>query len=290
MIRRPLGEIYHPSEGEVVLHLDFLKESYILVIPEDVSRKVLLVEDPSPCAAVVVRALVMWKELIGLPPMVTLVSDNGSHFNNEILRQFESRFPAEHKFSMVYSPWSNGSIEVMNRFVLRVLRQLCSCYMIDKENWNELLPQVMDVINNSRSRHGYSPNELTTYLSTARALNKIAETDETSVLPIVTQGKLRECKDPGKFKSSAEKLMQIILNRRNTVEPIIKESRDRSRKYINAKFRSTSVNFAAGDFVLIYRVGAPWLNDKISLRWIGPYIVAAVEGEHCYRVKSIEGK
>eukprot|EP00924_Labyrinthula_sp_SR-Ha-C_P005043 maker-scaffold_1-snap-gene-19.25-mRNA-1 protein AED:0.15 eAED:0.18 QI:0/0/0/1/0/0/3/0/431 len=292
MIRRPLGEIYHPSEGEVVLHLDFLKvkESYILVIPEDVSRKVLLVEDPSPCAAVVVRALVMWKELIGLPPTFTLLSDNGSHFNNEVLRQFESRFPAEHKFSIVYSPWSNGSIEVMNRLVLRVLLQLCSCYMIDKDKWSELLPQVMDVMNNSRSRHGYSPNELTTYLYTAKGLNKIAEIDKTSILPIVTHGKLRECKDPEKFKSAAEKLMQIILNRRNTVEPIIKESRDRSRKYINAKFRSTSVNFAAGDFVLIYRVGTPWLNDKISLRWIGPYIVAAVEGEYCYRVKSIEGK
>eukprot|EP00924_Labyrinthula_sp_SR-Ha-C_P010145 snap_masked-scaffold_66-processed-gene-0.33-mRNA-1 protein AED:0.49 eAED:0.49 QI:0/-1/0/1/-1/1/1/0/193 len=193
MIHRPLGEIYHPTEGEVVLHLDFLKveESYALVILEDVSRKVLLIEDRSPCAAVVVRALVMWRELIGLPSMFTLVSDNGSYFNNEVLRQFESRFPAGHKFSIVYSPWSNGSIDVMNRFVLRVLWLLCSCYMIDKENWIDLLPQVIDVINNSRSHHGYSPNELTTYLSTARGLNKIAKTDETNILPIVTQGKLR---------------------------------------------------------------------------------------------------
>eukprot|EP00924_Labyrinthula_sp_SR-Ha-C_P007832 maker-scaffold_28-snap-gene-4.89-mRNA-1 protein AED:0.31 eAED:0.33 QI:0/0/0/1/1/1/2/0/580 len=286
MIRRPLGEIYHPIKGEVVLHLDFLKvkESYILVILEDVSRKVLLIEDPSPCAAVVVRALVMWRGLIGLPPTFTLVSDNGSHFNNEVLKTFESRFPAEHKLSIVYSPWSNGSIEAMNRFVLRVLRQLYSCYMIEKEKWSELLPQVMNVINNSRSRHGYSPNELTKYLSTARGLNKIVETDKTSILLIVTQGKLRECKDSGKFKSAVEKLM------RNIVEPIIKESRDRSRRYINAKFRSSSVNFAAGDFVLISRVGTPWLNDKISLRWIGPYIVVAVEGEHCYRMKSVGGK
>eukprot|EP00924_Labyrinthula_sp_SR-Ha-C_P010452 augustus_masked-scaffold_79-processed-gene-0.3-mRNA-1 protein AED:1.00 eAED:1.00 QI:0/0/0/0/1/1/8/0/1133 len=48
MIRRPLREIYHPSEGELVLHLDFfkVKESYILVILENVSRKVLLIEDP----------------------------------------------------------------------------------------------------------------------------------------------------------------------------------------------------------------------------------------------------
>eukprot|EP00924_Labyrinthula_sp_SR-Ha-C_P014518 maker-scaffold_34-augustus-gene-0.59-mRNA-1 protein AED:0.45 eAED:0.46 QI:0/0/0/0.5/0.66/0.5/4/0/1472 len=252
MIRRPLGEIYHLIKREVVLHLDFLKvkESYILVILEDVSRKVLLIEDPSPCAAVVVRALVMWRGLIGLPPTFTLVSDNGSHFNNEVLKTFESRFPAERKFSIVYSPWSNGSIEVMNRFVLRVLRQLCSCYMIEKEKRSELLPQLMDVINNSRSRRGYSPNELTTYLSTARGLNKIVETDETSILPIVTQVKLRECKDPGKF----------------------------------------NVNFAAGDFVLISRVGTPWLNDKISLRWIGPYIVVAVQGEHYYKVKSIGGK
>eukprot|EP00924_Labyrinthula_sp_SR-Ha-C_P011243 augustus_masked-scaffold_48-processed-gene-1.21-mRNA-1 protein AED:1.00 eAED:1.00 QI:0/0/0/0/1/1/4/0/684 len=267
-----------------------VKESYILVILEDVPRKVLLIEGPSPCAAVVVRALVMWRGLIGLPLTLTLVSGNGSYFKNEILRMFESRFPAEHKFSIVYNPWSNGSMEVMNRFVLRFLRQLCSCYMTDKEKWNEFLPQVMDVINNSRSRHGYSPNELTTYLSTTRGLKKIAETDETSLLPIVTQGKRREFKDPGKLKSAAENLMQIIFNRRNTVEPIIKESRDRSRRYINAKFRSSSVSFAVGDFVLISRVGTPWLNDKMSLRWIRSYIVVAVEGEHCYRVKSIGGK
>eukprot|EP00924_Labyrinthula_sp_SR-Ha-C_P006631 snap_masked-scaffold_29-processed-gene-0.14-mRNA-1 protein AED:0.75 eAED:0.75 QI:0/-1/0/1/-1/1/1/0/206 len=106
MIRRPLGETYHPVEGEVVLYMVFLKikDSHLLVILEDISRNILLAEDPSPCAAVVVKALVTWRGLIGLPAIFTLVSDNGSHFNNEVLRQFESRFPSEHKFSIVYSP------------------------------------------------------------------------------------------------------------------------------------------------------------------------------------------
>eukprot|EP00924_Labyrinthula_sp_SR-Ha-C_P001744 augustus_masked-scaffold_64-processed-gene-0.14-mRNA-1 protein AED:0.44 eAED:0.44 QI:0/0/0/1/1/1/2/0/990 len=292
MIRRPLGETYHPVEGEVVLHMDFLKvkDSYLLVILEDISRKILLVEDPSPCAAVVVKVLVTWRGLIGLPARFTLVSDNGSHFNNEVLRQFESRFPSEHKFSIVYSPWSNGSIEVMNRFVLRVLRQLCSCSMLDKDKWKEVLHQVVDIINNSRSRHGFSPNELTSYLARAKGIHTLSSDKEDDVLPIVIQGKLRECRDPEKFRRNVDKLLEIILSRRNKVEPAIKESRDRSRKYINKKFRSSKVNFAPGDFVLISRIGIPWLSDKISLRWIGPYLVVGVEGEHCYKVKSLEGK
>eukprot|EP00924_Labyrinthula_sp_SR-Ha-C_P006636 maker-scaffold_29-snap-gene-0.49-mRNA-1 protein AED:0.37 eAED:0.37 QI:0/0/0/1/0/0/2/0/205 len=149
----------------------------------------------------------------------------------------------------------------MNRFVLRVLRQLCSCYMLDKDKWKEVLPQVVDVINNSKSRHGFSPNELTPYLARAKALHAIID-----------------------------KLLEIILSRRNKVEPAIKESRDRSRKYINKKFRSSKVNFAPGDFVLVSRICTPWLSDKISLRWIGPYLIVEVEGEHCYKVKSLEGK
>eukprot|EP00924_Labyrinthula_sp_SR-Ha-C_P002459 snap_masked-scaffold_16-processed-gene-5.37-mRNA-1 protein AED:0.79 eAED:0.79 QI:0/-1/0/1/-1/1/1/0/128 len=128
----------------------------------------------------------------------------------------------------------------------------------------------MDVINNSKSTHGFSPNELTSYLAKAKGLHVLSSDKGGDVLPMVIQGKLRECKNPVKFKEAVDKLLEIILSRRNKLEPVIKESRDISRRYTNKKFRSSKVNFAPGDFILVSRIGTPWLCDRISHRWIGP--------------------
>eukprot|EP00924_Labyrinthula_sp_SR-Ha-C_P015340 snap_masked-scaffold_87-processed-gene-0.0-mRNA-1 protein AED:0.48 eAED:0.48 QI:0/-1/0/1/-1/1/1/0/1690 len=291
--RRIYKEIPHAVDSsELLLHSDFMKvySGYLLVLVEDISRKVLMIYDPSPSAHVVVKGLVRWRAEHGMPSRFKLSTDNGSHFCNQIVSEFNSIYGGQHHFSVVYSPWSNGSIEVMNRYILRYLRQLCSEYNLDRDQWYELVDLVTDVINNTPTRKGFTPNELTSIFG--RKNEMVAEpARELKPFPLINSAnKIVFPKDPARFIDLCHKLLSEIENRRTKIFPIIVEDRRRKREYVNRKFKSSQVQFAPGDFVLMSNIGTQRAQGKLHLRWLGPYIVTDILGTTTYRVKSIDGK
>eukprot|EP00924_Labyrinthula_sp_SR-Ha-C_P010492 snap_masked-scaffold_70-processed-gene-0.19-mRNA-1 protein AED:1.00 eAED:1.00 QI:0/0/0/0/1/1/2/0/304 len=145
--RRIYKQIHHVVDSsELLLHSDFMKvhSGYLLVLVEDMYRKVLMIYDPSPSAHVVVKGLVRWRAEYRMPSRLKLSTDNGSHFCNQIVSEFNSIYGGQHHFSVVN------------------LIQLCSEYNIDRDRWYELIDLVADVINNAPTRKGFTPNELTT--------------------------------------------------------------------------------------------------------------------------------
>lgn len=62
------------------------------------------------------------------------VSDRGSHFINETMQELSSKFRIEHKPTVSYSPWYNGTVEWLMQDVLAAL-----CTMVSEEN---LAPNV----------------------------------------------------------------------------------------------------------------------------------------------------
>eukprot|EP00924_Labyrinthula_sp_SR-Ha-C_P009590 snap_masked-scaffold_22-processed-gene-0.32-mRNA-1 protein AED:0.43 eAED:0.43 QI:0/0/0/0.33/1/1/3/0/465 len=236
--RRIYKEIPHAVDSsELLLHSDFMKvySGYLLVLVEDVSRKVLMIYDPSPSAHVVVKGLVRWRAEHGMPSRFKLSTDNGSHFCNQIVSEFNSIYGGQHHFSVVYSPWSNGSIEVMNRYILRYLRQLCSEYNLDRDRWYELVDLVTDVINNTPTRKGFTPNELTSIFG--RKNEMVAEpARELKPFPLINSAnKIVFPKDPARFIDLCHKLLSEIENRRTKIFPIIVEDRRRKKRICKSK-------------------------------------------------------
>eukprot|EP00644_Phytophthora_capsici_P019272 jgi/Phyca11/132445/e_gw1.167.10.1 len=109
------------------LHVDYLflgdsygDARYVLVLKDELSHYTELVACDSPTSLVASRAILDWHKRFGLPE--TWISDNGSHFKNELLRELATLLKATHRFVPVYTPWINGTVERVNRDLLQVLR------------------------------------------------------------------------------------------------------------------------------------------------------------------------
>lgn len=66
---------------------------------------------------------------------------------NDLLAHLRSQFKSEHRFTLAYCPWSNGTVEVVLRELLLSLRPLLSQYQIPLGSWPEILHVVQSLLN-----------------------------------------------------------------------------------------------------------------------------------------------
>ena len=104
----------------------------LLIIEDEFSHFENLVPCISTTAEVAALALQDWFSSYGVVP--TWVSDQGSHFKNTVIRELNEKLGAEHKFSLPYCPWSNGTIERVNRDAKSVFQALLSEFRILPES------------------------------------------------------------------------------------------------------------------------------------------------------------
>ncbi|KAE9052854.1 hypothetical protein PR001_g141 [Phytophthora rubi] len=67
-----------------------------------------------------VSKLTATHEQIDMPAM--WMSDQGTHFKNELMAGLRQRLKGVHTFVPVYTPWANGTVERLNRDILHVVR------------------------------------------------------------------------------------------------------------------------------------------------------------------------
>jgi transposase InsO family protein len=109
----------------------------------------------------------------GHAPWEVFMSDGGSHFDNEEVRQLCAEFGVETEIVTKYSPWVNGLIEGTNRILLAILKRMCApdlgeewWKMIEKwedlpANWPEHFDNTIFLLNNRILRAlDHTPNKL----------------------------------------------------------------------------------------------------------------------------------
>ena len=122
-VPRPLGHAMHGDSPNEVVHLDFLymgrsssEKVYVLLIRDDLSGYVWLWPTEEANAACAAEALCVWLGVFGC--MDWIVSDQGSHFKNMLIKSLTEESRVHHHFTTAYCPWSNGSVERICREVL----------------------------------------------------------------------------------------------------------------------------------------------------------------------------
>ena len=125
MVPPPIGKALRGSEPGESLHLDFIsmfEGEGLLVLKDGFSGFVLLWDAKAYNAMTTEEAVIEWSALFGVPKF--LVTDGGSHFNNQLVEALVTRFRSAHHITTPYAPWANGVIERVNRELLRLWRVL----------------------------------------------------------------------------------------------------------------------------------------------------------------------
>ncbi|OWZ04112.1 hypothetical protein PHMEG_00024041 [Phytophthora megakarya] len=167
VIQRPWGPTYNATERNELLHWDFLylgKSKYLLVLKDSLTHFCELVACDAATSAVAASALVDWSKRLGAPKI--LISDQGSYFKNEVVKQVCKQLAIEQDLVLAYAPWMNGTIERLNRDVLQGLRVLLMEMNLDWHEWEYLVHMVEGALNHTpvASLGNRSPGELFTAL------------------------------------------------------------------------------------------------------------------------------
>lgn len=73
-------------------------------------------------------------------PFQFILSDNASHFSNDIVEKFLALVKVHHPFTFPYHPECNGMVEKLNGTLVKALKKLC---ISDPLNWDFYLPSVL---------------------------------------------------------------------------------------------------------------------------------------------------
>ena len=291
MFRRLLHKNLHSLTVNRVLHMDCLKmkQSYLLVIVEDLSRKVELIVANKPDAYTVVQSILWWRARYGLKDNFVLMTDNGSHFTAEIIKEIEKQFRMSHRYSVSYSPWTNGSAEVTNSYVLKYFRVLMSEYQLVEEEWECLVPLVVSYINHTVSpKTGYTPNQV--FHGVSHDGRDVLGDMLEDQFPVLTSQGIKHPKNLDKVKSYLQRLGEKFHEVSEKVFDIKDRIREQQNRSMKTRFKIEEVQFAPGDFVLMSVAGVLKGRNKLKLNWIGPYIVKKVEGHTLYLLTDPLGK
>ncbi|KAH9099082.1 hypothetical protein LEN26_016366 [Aphanomyces euteiches] len=249
---RPMGSALHAEKPNALLHFDWLTLpqasngwKHVLVVKGDLTGFVQLA--PSDTADAEITA--------------TTLMQCGSHFKNEIIEKIRKIVGAHHHFTTAYTPWANGSVEVVNRLLLRTMRAIMNECKLQIDQWNLILPLVQSALNHQPSPRleGIAPVTAFTGLSATPPLS--------GLIRIKDMKELRESLD--------------IIHQRIAVRE--EKLRSQAKVRWNKKRQVEKINFDVGDYVLIGNVVQH--PNKLSLNWRGPAKVVRVVTDHAMEVQ-----
>jgi hypothetical protein len=247
---------------------------YLLVLKEDLTNYVRLVNARSADHYVVADALLEWYSMFGFPE--TYVSDQGSHFRKQVLKELERLTGSTHNYVTSYAPWANGTVEVVNSSILKCIRSLLSEFHLPWNKWSDLTPLIQGVLNHSprRSLGDLSPVQLFIGLPRQDPFRYLY-LDETFRKTRMTKEELTNLH--AELAQSLNDLHKIVI-------PIKEKKRQQSRKTA----RGIPVNFEEGDYVL-------WASPithlpKLAHRWLGPFRVIGTVSDLVFQLENMVTK
>ena len=284
VVPRPFGQTLHGTVPNAVLHFDFLtlpvsdqELKYVLVLRDDFSGFVELVPSKTAAAAVVVASLLDWFKRYGV--VRQWVSDQGTHFKNEIMEQLRKLLGAGHHFVTAYCPWANGTVEVVNRVVLGMLRAMLSELKKPVTAWPELLPLVQSAINMTPSDRmdGVAPVTAFTALPATTQLDVVGDPWAWELKSLVELQAIRD-----KHVKSVHEALDTMHRK---VADAVEKRRHAARERRAGKRGVQLPLFAEGDFVLVGQVLSH--ANKLALRWKGPQRVVKSVNDYTFEVQEL---
>lgn len=164
-----------------------------------------------------------------------------SYFKNELVRARTDK--QSHRFTLSYCPWSNGTVEVVFRELLRSMRALLSEFQL----LPSVLPLVQSVLNNAP--HGRLDNRWPLIYFTGLPQDSpfgICQFAFSRTFEVKTIEEVKARRIIGIFQ------VQMALDKMHKELTVIASEKRRKEVALhNARTRVSPINFTQGEFVLL---------------------------------------
>jgi len=287
LLRRKWGEQFFSRCRNGILHMDFLyirDREYLLCIRDDFSGKTELIYCETADAIAAAEGLLWWRARFGLRTDTLIITNGGSHFANSLMKELIAKMKIKHHITVAYSPWSNGKAERVNREILKLFRVTISELRIGLNGWRGIISTIQYKLNNipRKTLGGKSADQI--FLVNAGDginIDLVADEEDYEVL----QADLTS----DEFMTAFSDLCQAMDVMHKEVVSVKDILRDQRLKKTDARLGIDDIQFAIGDWVLVSR--STKRKDKLSLQWIGPFMVSDTVNDWAYKVRSlINGK
>ena len=290
-IRRPQGEQLIATMPSQILHFDFLSMptseegfKYILVLKCGFSNFIELVPSASPTSAVAATALLDWFKRFNVAPV--WITDQGPHFKNAVMDTVRRHLKCQHHFVTPYAHWANGSVERVNREVLRLLRALVSENQMNIKQWPYLLAAVQSILNKTPTARLGDKAPLTV-LSGLRPTHPL-----DAIFPVpLTSTDVASNARAVKSITMSDRVKTYVTNTAAALQDIHKAALDKgqriragNRKAAEKRGWQPHAGFDVGDYVLV-AIEKP--DNKLAVRWAGPMQIVKIVDEWTFTVKDL---
>ena len=219
----------------------------------------------------------IYKEIIcrhGCPKII--LTDRGTHFNNQMIQELCKNFEIEHKLSSPYHPQTNGLVERFNRTLCEILAKV-----VEKENrWDNYIEEALFAYRTRKQ----STTQVTPFFLTygREAKLPIEEINKQKIFN----------RDINKIGSRYKRQYEIInlQEKRREVKHRIEDTQKKQKDKFDQQIKKEKI-FKIGDKVLLKEAykEKQW-SGKLSQNWKGPYYIHEVYGKGAYKVKTLDGK
>ena len=224
----------------------------LLVITEYLTKYPYAVPIKSKTADEIAEKLLVYISLFGPPK--TILSDQGTEFNNAVVAKLVKATGVERRITSAYHPRTNGQTERFNYTFIEALRKYTS---EDNENWPKWVPFVLMAFRTRvHSTTGYTPFEL----MFGRKMNTFSDWRDSDEPP----GDINE------LRNRAVEIKDLIENDHPSARANIEKSQEAQRKSQNTQHRITMDLVPIGTKVYISTTG---MHNKLYPKYRGPYTV-----------------
>ena len=195
-----------------------------------------------------------------------ILSDRGSHFNNEMIRELTRKFDIKHYFSTPYHPQTNGLVERFNKTLCEALAKVGN----NEQDWDTKIAPVLFAY---RTKKQESSKIKPFYLMYGREERLIMDKEkEISIIERI------------------QNLVESLPKIRNKTRQEIEKSQEKQKRYHDKRVRIKE-SFEIGERVLYYKAAMEkqW-SGKLEEKWKGPYYIHEVLLNGSYKIKELDGR
>ncbi|OWZ06563.1 hypothetical protein PHMEG_00021164 [Phytophthora megakarya] len=204
-----------------------------------------------PNNTVEVEAMLAWHSRYGLPRI--WISNEGSHFRNEVMHELCRRLKARHDSTVTYSPWINGSVEHLHALYLE--------YKVNTHDWTFFVPILQASLN-----HTIVPS-----LGRCAPVKLFCGLPVPPPLKLCLDAKQRQLLEIPQHLNDIKRWFEQQRSSNHQLHKTMMAERAKQTK-CNQKIQKAArrPNLDMGDFVLRSRFDQKHTN-KLLVTWVGPY-------------------